>query len=153
MPSPVAFFHWLQVTWLAPKHEAAGFVFLNERAHTFSFATQLALHRYEQTSLHLPPPCQPTSWSKHKEDFHCELYTREHKRRQSGHYSQESTGWAGFPFALQLKRCVQHFQIAFYLLPCLSYKVIMNPHLGSIRLIALGKFEPDQSGSYGQLNL
>lgn len=33
MPNPVAFFHWLQGTWLAPKPEAAGFVFPNESPH------------------------------------------------------------------------------------------------------------------------
>lgn len=32
-------------------------------------------------------------------------------------------------------------------------KKIMNPYLGSNRLIALGKFEPDQSGSFGLLEL
>lgn len=108
-PNPATFFHWLPDTWLAPKREAAGFIFLNERAHTFPFATWLASHRREQRSLHLPPPCQPTSWSEDKEDSHCKLCARVHKRRQSGHYSQESTGWAGSSFAVLFKRCVWHF--------------------------------------------
>lgn len=72
-PSSAAFFHWPQDTWLAPKCEIAGFVSLNERAHTFPFATLLALTRSEQMALHLPPPCQPTPWTKHKEDSHSSL--------------------------------------------------------------------------------
>lgn len=89
---------WLQDTWLAPKREAAGFVFLSEGAHTFPFATWLALHKCEQMALHLPPSCQPTPWNKHKEDSHCKLCVREHKRRQSGHYCKKKTHWLSWFF-------------------------------------------------------
>lgn len=59
VPTPTAFFHWLQDARLFPTQcETAGFISLNERAHTFPFATWLALHRCEQMALHLPPPCQ-----------------------------------------------------------------------------------------------
>ena len=138
---------------LVKQCEAAGFVLLNKRAHTFPFATWLVLHRCEQMALRLPPLCQLTSWNKHKEDSHCKLHVSEYRGDKVGIYGQECSGQAGSPFALQLKRCVWHFQITLYLLTCIPYKKIMNPYLGPIRLIALGQFEPDRFGSSGLLEL
>lgn len=69
---------------LVKQCEAAGFVFLNKRACTCPFATWLALHRCEQMALHLPPPCQSTTWNKHKEDSHCKLRAREYRGDKVG---------------------------------------------------------------------
>ena len=41
----------------------------------------------------------------------------------------------------------------FAYMPLLQKKKIVNPYLGSIRFTAQEKSEPDQSGSYGLLEL
>lgn len=62
-------------------------------------------------------------------------------------------GW--FSICSTIKKvCMEFLDYSlFAYMPLLQKKKIMNPYLGSIRIIALGKSEPDQSGSFGLLEL
>lgn len=151
-PSPVPFFHWLQDTWLALSVKQQD-LFPWMREHTLSplllgwhdtdvnkWPFTFHLHVNQPLGINIKKIPTQTSWRRTQEETKWALQPRIH-----------SLGW--FSFALQVKRCVWHFSLTLYLLMCLSYKEIMNPYLGSIRLRALRKSEPDQSSSCGQLEL
>lgn len=130
--------------------EAAGLVFLSQRAHTFPFAIWLVLHRWNKwpftfhllvnQPLGINIKMTPTT-------SFVQGNTETKRALQSGILWLD---W--FSICSTIKKVCVAF-LDYSLFTCLPYQKIMNPYLGSIRFIARGQSERDQSGSYGLLEL